>query len=84
MKRALFAIIWISVSCFSCVEEPEFCYDCTKTRMVIQTGHTDREETVTEYCGKTAEEADRIEKAGTHTENLGGTSIMTTTVCRHK
>lgn len=82
MKRRLFAIVWISILCLSCIDDdPEFCYECTTVENRIQVGNTEREETKNTYCGKTSEEADAIEKKGTHTERIGELTIDTRTTC---
>jgi hypothetical protein len=78
----VFLIVMTPLSFFSCLQDPEFCYDCVTKVTTSSNGVSNKTESTKEYCDKTAVEADKIEKEGTHVENgtMAGYPYQVTTV----
>jgi hypothetical protein len=87
MKTLIVLSLILTLS--SCDDDDKLCFECT-TQIVtlVQPGNTTSTTSKMQYCGKTEDEREGIEEAGTNTTtSVSGnvtTQIQKTTTCRKK
>jgi hypothetical protein len=79
-----YLICLMALILISCSKDDTYCFECTTQIVVVQLngGPLESETTRVRYCGKTDEDAESIEAAGTSRVITEFTDTQTTTTCK--
>ena len=86
MKKLMSVLLFATLLVIpGCKEDPTYCYECTNNWVATSfSGFYEEGQTVTQHCGKTEEDAKKIEKAGTGETISGGVITTNNTNCVRK